>query len=93
MGRLIDIDSLKGCAIIKPTRHETIEHIKQCWDDVLDHNDIPIAFDRKKVVAELEKESDFFGGEPMGILQKAYYCKGVEKAIEIVKAGGVDERT
>lgn len=33
---------------------------------------------------KLEKESDFFGGQPMGSLQKAYYCKGVEKAISIV---------
>ena len=41
MGRLIDIEVLKGCAIIRPTSHETIEHIKQCGDDVLNHNDIP----------------------------------------------------
>ena len=32
----------------------------------------------------LEPEADFFSGEPMGSLQKAYYCKGVEKAMEIV---------
>ena len=44
MGRLINIDSLKGCAIIRPTRHETIEHIKQCGDDCLNHDDIPTAY-------------------------------------------------
>lgn len=32
----------------------------------------------------LEPEADFFSGEPMGSLQKAYYCKGVEKALSIV---------
>ena len=32
----------------------------------------------------LEPEADFFSGEPMGSLQKAYYCKGVEKAFSIV---------
>lgn len=44
-------------------------------------------FDR--ILEQLQEESDFFGGEPMGSLQKAYYCKGITKAIEIVK-GGVD---
>ena len=43
----------------------------------------------ERILEQLEEESDFFGGEPMGSLQKAYYCKGIEKAIEIVK-GGVD---
>jgi Lar family restriction alleviation protein len=43
----------------------------------------------ERMIKQLEEESDFFGGEPMGSLQKAYYCKGIEKAIEIVK-GGVD---
>lgn len=43
----------------------------------------------ERIVEQLEEESDFFGGEPMGSLQKAYYCKGIKKAIEIVK-GGVD---
>ena len=39
----------------------------------------------EKLIEILEEESDFFVGEPMGSLQKAYYCKGVEKAIKIVK--------
>lgn len=42
------------------------------------------------IVEQLEKESDFFGGEPMGSLQKAYYCKGIVKAIDIVRKGGVE---
>ena len=37
-----------------------------------------------KVNSELEKGSDFFGGKPMGTLQKSFYCKGVEAATEIV---------
>lgn len=48
------------------------------------------AFDVEKVLEQLEEESDFFGGEPMGSLQKAYYCKGVENAIDIVKRGGIE---
>lgn len=43
----------------------------------------------EEIVEQLEEESDFFGGDPMGSLQKAFYCKGITKAIEIVK-GGVD---
>ena len=39
----------------------------------------------ERVIERLETESDFFGGEPMGTLQKSFYCKGVEKAIEIIK--------
>ena len=42
----------------------------------------------ERILEQLEEESDFFGGEPMGSLQKAYYCKGIEKAIEIVRNGG-----
>lgn len=57
MGRLVDIDSLKGCAIIRPTSHESIEHIKQCGNDILNHNDIPTAYDVDAVVAELEQAS------------------------------------
>lgn len=37
------------------------------------------------VIERLEEESNFFRGEPMGTLQKAYYCMGIEKAIEIIK--------
>ena len=39
----------------------------------------------EKILERLEKESDFFGGEPMGTLQKHFYCEGVKKAIEIVQ--------
>lgn len=39
----------------------------------------------ERVIERLEEESNFFRGEPMGTLQKAYYCMGVEKAIEIIK--------
>lgn len=39
----------------------------------------------EKILERLEEESNFFGGEPMGTLQKQFYCEGVKKAIEIVK--------
>ena len=78
MGRLIDTDSLKGCAIIRPTSHETIEHIKQCGNDVINHNDIPTAYDVEKVVEELEELANYNGNA---------YLDSAD-VIDIVKRGG-----
>lgn len=45
MSRLIDIDELKGCAIIRPTTYEEIEHIRAC-KNLISHDDIPTAMER-----------------------------------------------
>ncbi len=45
------------------------------------------AYDVDKVVERLENAKTNFIG--MGTLQSAYFDKGVDKAIEIVKSGGV----
>lgn len=87
MGRLIDIDNLKGCAIIRPTSHESIEHIKQCGDDVLNHNDIPTAYNVEKVVAELEKAESV---KTFGSLNSGNRLIPVKDAIDIVRKGGVE---
>lgn len=42
----------------------------------------------ERILERLEEESDFFSGKPMGTLQKTYYCKGIERAIEIIKEEG-----
>lgn len=47
----------------------------------------PSAFNAKKVIQKLENEKTNFIG--MGTLQSAYFDKGIDKAIEIVKSGGV----
>jgi hypothetical protein len=39
----------------------------------------------ENILSNLQAEADFFGGEPMGSLQKLYYCEGVKKAIDIVQ--------
>jgi len=39
----------------------------------------------EKILSNLQAEADFFGGEPMGSLQKMYYCEGVKRAIEVVQ--------
>lgn len=86
MGRLIDADSLKGCAIIRPTSHETIEHIKQCGNDVLNHNDIPTAYDVEKVVEDLQKASMIVEQN-----ENSIKCAIEENmAVHIVKRGGVE---
>ena len=89
MGRLIDVEQAKLMLselleVAKKknfTAEDSISHVFE-WVD-----NLPTAYDTEKVIEQLEKESDFFSGEPMGTLQKAYYCKGIERAIEIVKSG------
>ena len=87
MGRLIDADALIETMKKVETEYEEAMTCPSWWTAYSVISEQPTAYDVEKVVAELEKESDFFGGEPMGSLQKAYYCKGVEKAIDIVRGG------
>lgn len=47
----------------------------------------PTAYDLNNVVEQLENAKTNFIG--MGTLQSAYFDKGIDKAIEIVKSGGV----
>lgn len=53
--------------------------------ELIDKN--PTAYDMDKVVEQLEDAKTNFIG--MGTLQSAYFDKGIDKAIEIVKSGGV----
>ena len=80
MGRLIDIDDLKGCAIIRPTTHEEMSHVLACKSFVA-HADIPTAYDIEAVVEELESASSEIFGHTKII--------STNKAIEIVRRGGV----
>lgn len=87
MGRLVDIDSLKGCAIIRPTNHESIEHIKQCGNDVLNHNDIPTTYNVDAVVAELEKAESV---KNFGSVNSGNRLIPVKDAVAIARKGGVE---
>lgn len=49
----------------------------------------PTAYDVDKVIEQLENSKTNFIG--MGTLQSAYFDKGIDKAIEIVKSGGVSD--
>lgn len=94
MGRLIDIDSLKGCAIIRPTSHESIEHIKQCGNDILNHNDIPTAYNVDAVVAEIQKAYCKKCRNILGVAGAEAYCKeqkcDIYAVYDIVRKGGVE---
>ena len=46
-------------------------------------------YDVDSVIQELENEKTNFIG--MGTLQSAYFDKGIDKSIEIVKSGGVSD--
>ena len=54
--RLIDIEDLKGCVIIRPHTHEDIMAIESCSEKIA-HKDIPTAFDIDNVIKEIRDES------------------------------------
>ena len=49
--RLINIEDLKGCAIVRPHTHEDIMAIESCSEKIA-HKDIPTAFDINSVIKE-----------------------------------------
>lgn len=54
--RLIDIEKLKGCAIVRPHTHEDIMAIESCSEKIA-YKDIPTAFDINNVIKEIRDES------------------------------------
>lgn len=74
--RLIDADTLKGCKIIQPYKGEMKD---QAFVRIFEIDDIPTAFDRNKVVQQLE---DY--------LFEKYCVEGDSEIERIVKGGGVD---
>ena len=61
--RLVDIEELKGCAIIRPTTHEEMSHVLAC-KDLVKHDDIPTAEaipERKlqEVIDRINEELDY----------------------------------
>ena len=78
---------------------ENLHKIPKIWNGneclvnfqtVIDYmNSQMIAYDVDKVVEQLENAKTNFIG--MGTFQSAYFDKGIDKAIEIVKSGGVSD--
>jgi hypothetical protein len=83
MGRLIDADAflqnLINCDIGRKSLEKVIEAVKKQ----------PTAYDPEKVVEQLEKEKNPIYREVESIMSDRQSIK-IDKAIEIVKGGGVD---
>ncbi len=86
MGRLIDaglfLDNLSG-------RLESMKDYDAVKDVI---NNMPTAYDPDKIVEQLEKEKNPIYREDESIMSDRQNIK-IDKAIEIVKGGGVDERS
>ena len=80
MGRLIDIDELNGCAIIRPKTHEDFDYIYAC-KNLISHNDIHTAYDIEAVVKQIKDASVELYGFAKVV--------GLDKVIELVRNGGV----
>lgn len=80
---LLGTEQLLMTDIVKdnPTARYILEQV------LYDIENTPTAYDVDKVVEQLENAKTNFIG--MGTLQSAYFDKGIDKAIEIVKSGGV----
>ena len=86
MGRLIDaglvLDNLSG-------RLESMKDYDAVKDAI---NNMPTAYDPDKIVEQLEKEKNPIYREDESIMSDRQNIK-IDKAIEIVKGGGVDAKT
>lgn len=96
MGRLIDADelilhlndyALQEATFMKVGYSGKYDAIQECMKAVEEQ---PTAYDVDKIVDQLESniENSMNGANDA---ECAYWNKGIEKAIEIVKGGGVDE--
>ena len=89
MARLIDAGKLNFRCNYNGDCSGDISHCKECDDYVLDYRDIqeqPTAYDVDKVVERLEETKAYMLYENMNA-----DVKWIDKAIEIVKAGGKNE--
>lgn len=87
--RLIDIDELVGCAIIKPMSRKDMGHILSC-SNILIHTEIPTAYDtkheqeiRNKAIEEMlgQIEIRFLGVHP----DKLYWGYTPSDVVDICK--------
>ena len=89
MGRLIDADAFEKFIKDKYKDGESTDDIK---DQMLfDLSYQPTAYDVENVVAELEeKQIDVDGNTSLHYLYSEGYHDGIDYAIDIVKAGGME---
>lgn len=94
--RLIDIEKLRGCAIIRPCDELEVKVIES-FSDKVKHQDIPTAYDVDGIIHRLDDASFLvatskeFWDDP----QNGKYVENVVRlsdAIEIVKWGGKSDK-
>lgn len=91
--RLIDIEKLRGCAIIRP--HNGVEvKVIESFSDKVKHQDIQTAYDVDKVVERIEQlRAQYFltiantGDKALDVAYEKV-CRALDNAIEIVRKGG-----
>ena len=91
--RLIDIEKLRGCTIIRPCDESEVKVIES-FSDKIKHQDIPTAYDVDGVVRKLDEmkrkslysHTISFSDEDLG---KAF---GFEIAIDVVKRGRKNDK-
>ena len=95
--RLIDIEKLRGCAIIRP--HNGVEvKVIESFSDKVKHQDIQTAYDVDKVIQEIEQlRVQYFltiantGDKALNVAYEKVY-QALDKAMEIVKRGGENDK-
>lgn len=100
--RLIDADRLKETIHTDFSEHFTLYHdtdqtalMDMVMDDI---NEMPTAFDREKVISELQEELKLSDTEkercarenPLQFDSAKGYANGIANSIEIVKKGGIE---
>lgn len=95
--RLIDIEKLRGCAIIRPLDSLEIKVIES-FTEKIKHQDIPTAYDVDAVFQEIEQlRMRYFltlantGDKTLDVAYEKV-CQALDKAIEIVKRGGKSDK-
>lgn len=93
--RLIDADRLKAAIHTDFSEHFTLYHNTDqtaLFDMVMDDIDeMPTAFDKEKVIEELESTKDIAHDDSMAeIISTKIWNRAIQKAIKIVEKGGIE---
>ena len=95
--RLIDIEKLRGCAIIRPCDELEVKVIES-FSDKIKHQDRPTAFDVDAVAQEIEQlRVQYFltiantGDKALDVAYEKVY-QALESAMEIVKRGEKNDK-
>ena len=91
--RLIDIEKLRGCAIIRPCDELEVKVIES-FSDKIKHQDIPTAYDVDGVVRKLDemKRKSLYSHAISSSDEDLGKAFGFEIAIDVVEGGGKSDK-